>query len=245
FKKYLTSTATKVTPSDLELCINLNKNYTALLDSLGKDSILLNEVLRETVLAKGLGELYKLNSFDKKNIIFMLSEISKKTKFPEISIIASNLVYNLTKLEPGTIAPSFSLPDINNLKYSLSDFKGKYVYLNFFTTNNLPCISEFQLMNQLKIDFGKDIEIISISVDKEILKLDYYLEKKSFNWLFLHFNNDYDLLEKYEAKSYPLFVLIDREGKILLNQAPMPSENVKKYFEELTAPVVKEIKRQY
>ena len=245
FKKYLISNSTKVTPFDLDFCINQNKSYTALLDSMGKDSILINEVLREAVMLEGLGELYKLKTFDKKNIIFMLNDISKRTKFLEISTIANNLVSNLTKLETGSIAPVFTLPDINNLKYSLNDFKGKYIYLNFFTTNNLPCISEFQLMNQLKIDYGKDIEIISISVDKEVLTLGYFLERKNFNWLFLHYNNDYDLLEKYNAKSYPLFILIDRNGKIILSQAPKPSENVKKYFEELTAPVVKEIKRQY
>jgi len=137
------------------------------------------------------------------------------------------------KLQPSTIAPPFSLKDINKQIVSLSDFKGKYVYLNFWTSWCTTCQSEFGMMNKLKEIYGSKIAFVSISADKEFLTMVNYLKTQKYNWQFLHFDDNYDLLEAYGINSYPIFVLIDTQGKIISYPALKPSESIANYFEYL------------
>lgn len=41
-------------------------------------------------------------------------------------------------LEPGTAAPDFTLPDADNQRVSLSDFRGRKLVLWFFPKANTP-----------------------------------------------------------------------------------------------------------
>ena len=50
-------------------------------------------------------------------------------------------------------------------------------------------------------------------------------------WTVLHYNGNLELLESYDASTYPYFVLIDDKGNIIRCPAPSPSENIQKLFE--------------
>ena len=81
---------------------------------------------------------------------------------------------------------------------------------------------------ELKKDYAdKNIEIISISVDRDKQAwIDMITEDKP-GWLQLH--DGVNLNDEYLVKYIPTFVLIDRDGKILNPRAPRPSSG-----EELT-----------
>ncbi|MGD0711330.1 MAG: hypothetical protein ABR968_09130, partial [Bacteroidales bacterium] len=69
FKEFLTMETQYITKTDLYRTINQLKSYAAFLDTLGKDTILRNEVIRELVAMKGLGELYYTKDFDQSAIM--------------------------------------------------------------------------------------------------------------------------------------------------------------------------------
>jgi len=232
FDNYLLSSYA-IKKEDLIQTINYTPDYYALTDTLGKDSLLRNEVLRELVLLKGLYQLSNDKEFNKNNISTILLQLSKHTKFETHRKIAENIMQLFNKLQPSTIAPPFSLKDINKQIVSLSDFKGKYVYLNFWTSWCTTCQSEFGMMNKLKEIYGSKIAFVSISADKEFLTMVNYLKTQKYNWQFLHFDDNYDLLEAYGINSYPIFVLIDTQGKIISYPALKPSESIANYFEYL------------
>lgn len=123
---------------------------------------------------------------------------------------------------PGMDAPIFNLPDLEGNMVSLEDFTGKYVYIDFWATWCGPCKIEIPVLEQLAIDYaGKNIEIISISVDRDKQAwIDMITEDKP-NWLQLH--DSINLNDEYLVKFIPTFVLIDRNGKILDPRAPRPS----------------------
>ncbi len=57
-------------------------------------------------------------------------------------------------------------------KYSLNDFKGKYVLLNLFSSYCNSCSVELNIFNKLNnICMKKDFEIVSLIIDKEGIPL--------------------------------------------------------------------------
>jgi hypothetical protein len=82
--------------------------------------------------------------------------------------------------------------------------------------------------------YKKDIVIVSISIDKKRKKAERFVKRKPYPWYFVHFDDNYELLENYKVKTIPLYYLIDSKGKILLSPAPR-SEELDKYLAEFFA----------
>ena len=74
------------------------------------------------------------------------------------------------KYEPlavGKPAPDFSLTDLNDKQYRLSDFRGKVDFLNFWASWCKPCREEMPSMEVLNKNFEKDgLVILAVSIDR-------------------------------------------------------------------------------
>lgn len=68
----------------------------------------------------------------------------------------------------GTPAPDFTLPDLNGINHSLSNYKGKVVFLNIWATWCKPCKDEMPSMEKLYQKFkNRDFVMLAVSVDKD------------------------------------------------------------------------------
>ncbi len=235
FKDFLIMESQYITKTDLYKTINQLKSYTAFMDTLGKDTILRNEVIREMVAMKGLGEMYYTKDFDQSVILSFFKEIEANSKFPQHRLIAANYIKIITKLAPGTKAPNFSLKDFNGQNYSLSEFnKDKYVYLVFWKTWCTSCIAEMEVINKLIVKYGTKVQFVGIAADKEFLTYSYFMQKANKIKFTTLWGNNAELLENYNVMAYPLFVLIDPEGKILQCPAEAPSAELDGLLHDLT-----------
>jgi peroxiredoxin len=65
-------------------------------------------------------------------------------------------------------APDFELPDMNGAPVRLSSFRGKTVFLNFWTKTCQPCLAEMPSLAELaKITRGrKDMAVLTVSTDE-------------------------------------------------------------------------------
>ena len=170
FTRYLMVTSRVIKYQDLIETINEKANYDNFKNVIDKDDLLKNSGISELVLLKGLNELYYIQGFKRKNILKILKEFSNQSNSEQNRLIANDLIITLTKLSQGTPAPDFILKN-NNIEISLSDFKGKYVYLNFWNTQCKPCIDDIKIIEELKTKFGDNIEFINISTDNKLIKL--------------------------------------------------------------------------
>ena len=228
FDGYLYAGMGKIPRKVLYENINEKRNYYKLLDEIGKDPLLVNEKIREMVLIKGLGELYALeHEFNQANILFLLSQMNKISKFKEHKKMANNLIMSLTKLRQGTKTPDFELRDVHNSVVKISSFEGRYLYLHFFSTYCEDCIREMLILKSLQNKYKDSLQIVSIMVDFEQASLYHFVKKyEEFNWTFLHFNKNFSFIDAYGIYSLPLGVLIDAQGKIVSYPAKSPMDPI-------------------
>jgi len=131
-------------------------------------------------------------------------------------------------LTSGKEAPGFTCADINGTNYSLTDFKGKYVYLDFWATWCGPCRQEMPSYIKLQSDYkGKDIVFISISIDENKESWEKVVKESKADGLSLITTGgiDSNVAKGYQISGIPTFVLIDKAGKLINSQAPRPSDN--------------------
>lgn len=235
FTKYLTAISDILRKIDLTPIIKGVTPYPKLMKTLAADSVLKNEDLRELVLLKGLFELFYTNQDLQEPVITIFDTISQQSPREMHRLIAANMKAKVTKLRHGTPAPAFTLTGRTKDKsHSLKDFLGKPVVLNFWTTYCQGCLAEMELQVPLYEKYKDQVEFVSICVDKYWVKMKYFaMIKPELAWTLLHFSDNTDLLVDYEVRSYPLYVVIDKDGMIVKAPAPNPGEGLEKVIEEL------------
>lgn len=233
YKKFFFNGNHSLKSDDIKRFINVERNYFTLLDSLGRDSLVKNEVIRELVFLNGMKELYYSKIYNNDNIIDILNKFATRSKFSEHRKIALNLIETFIQLKVGSKAPDFKLLDLNGNSFNLNSFAGKYTYICFFTTWCAGCMYENEAIDVIKKKYGDKVNFVFISADKQPLNLRYYLEKNKYDWCFLNAGNNSDMLDNYDVKSFPVFLLIDPQSKIVSYPAPKPSEGIESFFKQL------------
>lgn len=185
-----------------------------------------NDSIRELVTILNLNKAYYRNSFNSYNIKSILNQILESSTIKEHQLIITNLLKQYSLLTPNSKAPNFTLYTPKNDTVNLSDFLGKYVYVQFWSTWNQASLQELKIMEDMETKYGKYIYFISISLDEnEQDFIDWRVRNHQYNWTFAHYKGENDLLMNYAIKSVPSYVLIDQKGNIVDAHAMGPAPN--------------------
>ncbi|MFD1031616.1 TlpA family protein disulfide reductase [Metaplanococcus flavidus] len=119
-----------------------------------------------------------------------------------------------TGLAVGETAPDFTLQTLDGEEASLSDFRGKPVFVNFWATWCPPCRAEMPDMEKL---YGNmDIEVLAVNLtDTEKSEGDVasFVEETALTFPIL-MDTEGELSSAYNVKAYPTSYLIDGDGMI-------------------------------
>lgn len=128
---------------------------------------------------------------------------------------------------------SVNLSDFIGNVGNISQYRGKYVLLDFWAMWCAPCRREMELMPEIADRFQDKLQIVGINIDGDISKAKSYVAKKGYDWTFLTdpFNNK--TKAQFNVQFYPTYVLINPKGEILNTPPPLPSKNFVTYFENL------------
>lgn len=234
FSKYMTAVSRQIKFTDYNSILTKAGSYPNMLKAMQADTSLKRMDLRELVMLYGVWEMYGDPAYSNSAILSLLKDVASGSKFAEHRIIAADMTEALTKLKPGTDAPRFTLRDRNGKMVSLSDFSGKPVVLSFWTVYCQECLNQMELLKPVADKYHDKMAFVSISADKEFDKMTFFLGmKKDFSWTFLHIGESIDVLKEYNVKSYPLFLLIDKDGKILRFPASSPGEGLEAEIESI------------
>ena len=132
------------------------------------------------------------------------------------------------RIAPGQPAPPFTLSGLDGNEVSLSDFKGQYVFLDFWQTLCSRSAMELPHLLQLHSDYKEDnIAFVSISIDENKENWINYVKENKNMGTSLRSENYFDakVYRDYQVFGLPTFILIDPEGRIVDPKAPQPSSD--------------------
>ena len=111
-------------------------------------------------------------------------------------------------------APRFRATATTGEKFNNDSIKGKVVLLEFWTTWCGYCENERPFVERLNEEFGdKGLLVLAVNVGESKKTVKKYMESHPRKTRIV-FTEDTNLAAMYAAKSYPIYVVIDREGNI-------------------------------
>ncbi len=231
FDTYIFAGSRQISKHELEHTVNRVGNYHALMDTLGKDTVLRNEVIRELVMLKALKDMHGDPDYRRSNVEQILAYASQYSKFPPHRNLASNILHQKKYLKQRSEAPAIVLKDADNQEVKIpDDFQGKYVYLGFWAAWCETCLRDFVALDEIYPEFKNDFTFIQVSTDRHKSIYDAFIENQQYPWKNLHFDGNFKLLDAYRVRNLPTYVLIDRQGKIISYPARGPGENLVTFF---------------
>ncbi len=214
--------------------ITQDKSYSALKKTLATDNVLSNDTLKELVILKGLHDGFFDDKFSRSALLIILDSLYFNSKIPEHLIIAENIRAKVTHLLAGFVPTPFELYNSKGKLVKLSDFEGKYVYLNFCTSSSYTCLQEFSLLQKLYEKHKQMLEIVTICVDNDKNDITNLLKNTGYEWTFLHYGNKPEIVKDFDIRAYPTYFLIGPDRKLVLSPAPSPQEDFEiKFFKIL------------
>ena len=127
------------------------------------------------------------------------------------------------EIKRGSVAPDFEVKDMDGKILRLSDFRGKYVLLDFWATWCGPCVKDTPRLKALHEKLDRDnFEIIGVSEDTKRDAVRSYVGKSRIEWpqVLDAIDNENKLTKMYNIGGYPNYVLINRQGRVAMSNRP-------------------------
>lgn len=131
-------------------------------------------------------------------------------------------LYAQSLLKVGTQAPNFELPTPEGKKVQLSDFKGKYVLIDFWASWCPDCRRISPNVEAIAKEYqGKDLAVLAVSFDIDKEAWVKYINRNGVPVNEVHVSELKKMKESAVAKAFgvqwiPSLYLLDKDGKVLL-----------------------------
>jgi thiol-disulfide isomerase/thioredoxin len=124
----------------------------------------------------------------------------------------------LTASDTREPAPRFSAKTLSGEKFTNDSLKGKVVLLQFWATWCQYCRGEQEMVDDINKEFApKGLVVLAIDVNESKKRVKKYLEENPRSCRIV-LTEDTNLAAMFAAKSYPIYVAIDRDGNIAAEQ---------------------------
>lgn len=180
----------------------------------------------------------------KKIIILLIVSIillgcSKEANLEKTDTFQKDIYFNegINRVEPPVLAPDFIISNLINNSISLSDLKGKVIFLNFWASWCGPCTQEMPSIESLyQKTKDNNIEILTVNLGESKESIQEYIKKNSFNFSVIPDTNN-EIAAIYGVRSIPTTYIIDTNGNIIagkLGAHEWDNKNIQKILKELS-----------
>jgi len=141
----------------------------------------------------------------------MPNRIHRRTAFTALlSAAAGGTLFALNTRER---APQFRATTLDGEKLDNETLKGKFVLLQFWATWCQYCRRDQPAVDAIVHDFPDKLVVLAVNVGESKKKVRQYLEESPRACKIVLTENT-NLAAIYAAKSYPLYVVIDKDGNV-------------------------------
>ena len=138
-------------------------------------------------------------------------------KFKESAELRTMVQDHLTRLERvGKRAPVVVATDVFGKEVRLSDLKGKYVLIDFWSTNIAPCLAELPNLQAAYAKYhDKGFEVIAVSLDENPDAVVDFVKARKLGWKHIHnATGGSDLVDAIGGSSLPASFRVHPPGGI-------------------------------
>ena len=134
--------------------------------------------------------------------------------------------HNYIPDEPLSIAPDFTVTDLDGNEVKLSDYNGKPIVINFWATWCTPCKSERPLFEKAYKE-NEDIQFLMVNLTSKdkLSSVNEIMAKNGYTFDVL-LDNSGEASEKYGIYSIPTTYFIDKNGNIVNHTVGVMEEEV-------------------
>ncbi len=216
-----------------------SRSVDNLLKIIRDDGRATNPSLAEYVAILNLFNEYSGSLILQGDIDSLLQNLSLTASSQYNKDLAAKVYARLTSLEKGRVPPPVSLRDDTGALFSLNNLRGKFILVSFGRSDNAFTLSEYGILSTWAGKYKDQLKVVTILRDDDFRSGTARMSSMGFKWLMLD-GSSADLQEYlYEVVIYPSFILIDRQGHILMRNCPFPSENLDQRMSEIIENEVK------
>ncbi|WP_276088592.1 TlpA disulfide reductase family protein [Pedobacter sp. JY14-1] len=167
---------------------------------------------------QGLSELVSGYSMKPEAALPVFNKLNEKLRLSYTGQGLYKILNAHTVTALGSIAPNFTQNDVNGKPVSLSDYKGKYVLVEFWASWCSPCRAESpNLLKQYAAYKDKGFEILGVSVDNDKAKWLDAIKKDGLTWTQVSDLKGWESEARkvYGISGVPANFLVSPEGKII------------------------------
>lgn len=168
---------------------------------------------------------YAVSKLDNERFEYYSSRLSDEAKFSMLyPLVEGRLKYiaaekekerKMQQLQSGTMtAPVFSLEDLNGESVSLTEFRGKWIILDFWGSWCIWCIKGFPELKETYQKYTEQLEIIGIDCRESKEAWRTAVIEYELPWVNLYCPDGCSILREYGIDVFPTKIIIDPEGKI-------------------------------
>jgi thiol-disulfide isomerase/thioredoxin len=136
-------------------------------------------------------------------------------------------------LAKGAMAPAWKLVSLDGKEYSIKDFTGRILLLDFFYKSCYPCMKALPLLQALHEKYkDKGLTVIGINPHDDVKENDMknFLAKRGITYLTLY--GAKETAKAYKVSGYPTIYITGKDGKIIGTQVGY-SEEMEKELEKI------------
>jgi thiol-disulfide isomerase/thioredoxin len=151
-----------------------------------------------------------------------VSTKSVNTETGEISLRSHDAKdYKRIEVYVGAEIPDFSFQDFDGAPRKLSDFKGKYVLLDFWGSWCTPCKVEMPYLKAAYARFkSRGFEILGMDKDEDPAKAKLFVNENQMDWPQATTESIIDLIRfRFRISGWPSKILIDPQQRVVMVDA--------------------------
>lgn len=117
--------------------------------------------------------------------------------------------------EIGAEAPDFTVTTLDGEAFTLSEQRGKVVFINIWATWCGPCVMEMPSIDQLALNYPDDLVVIGISCDSSEETIRQFFSIESPSYMIAWDADGHITDDLYPSMYIPNSIFVSPEGKIV------------------------------